>query len=148
MTGRVLVGAFVRTFDPVLGVTIPATLWPLGFLLTFFGGVLVFNCILWFALAGRGTPAPFDAPRAFVADGPYRYVRNPMYLGAACLMAGCGVLLASFAVVLLAGVFLVLVHLFVVKYEEPGLRERFGSSYRDYLARVHRWVPRFPLRGD
>ena len=140
----VIIGAIVRSLDPVFGFTIPYGLRPLGMILAFAGSVVAFACAMWFALDGRGTPAPFDAPHEFVADGPYRFVRNPMYLGAALVIAGCGILLQSPAITALAIAFLVLAHFFVVKYEEPGLRQRFGTSYRQYCQRVPRWLPRPP----
>ena len=43
-----------------------------------------------FVVRGRGTPAVFDAPREFVVVGPYKYVRNPMYIGALTLLIGFG----------------------------------------------------------
>ena len=45
------------------------------------GVLIALGCILTFASIGRGTPAPFDPPRRLVVQGPYRFVRNPMYAG-------------------------------------------------------------------
>src|SRR5262249_46455685 len=94
-----------------------------------------------FTFRGRGTPAPFDAPRVFVASGPYRFVRNPMYLGAAGVIAGAGLFLGSPAILLLAVGFLLLAHGFVMLYEEPALRARFGESYTRYPRSARRWIP-------
>ena len=108
------------------------------------GGLLVLSCVGWFVVVGRGTPAPFDPPRSFVPGGPYRWVRNPMYLGALLVLVGFGLWHASGSMVLLALPALALAHLFVVLYEEPTLRRRFGQPYVAYLARVNRWVPKPP----
>jgi hypothetical protein len=74
-------------------------------------------------------------------------VRNPMYLGALLVLAGFGLWHASLSMVLLALPALALAHLFVVFYEEPTLRRRFGMAYVAYLALVNRWVPKLPRRG-
>src|SRR5215470_12893782 len=76
-------------------------------------------CLRLFATVGRGTPGPWDAPRRFVAVGPYRWVRNPIYLGALLVLVGEAWLFASVPLLVYAGVLAVGVHLFVVGYEEP-----------------------------
>jgi protein-S-isoprenylcysteine O-methyltransferase Ste14 len=105
------------------------------------GGALATWCILTFAVLGRGTPAPFDSPRRLVVRGPYRYVRNPMYLGAGFALAGAALFYETGALWAYAGGFLVLMHLFVVSYEEPTLRRNFREEYETYCRRVHRWWP-------
>lgn len=135
------VASMVRGLDPVIGLAIPPAARPFGLVLGVAGVVLALTCAFWFAIAGRGTPAPFDAPRVFVATGPYRFVRNPMYLGFAAGMLGVGTFIGSAGVALFAFVFLLIMHTFVVLYEEPTLERRFGESYRLYRSRVRRWLP-------
>src|SRR5690348_6041987 len=53
-----------------------------GLALMLLGAIVALTCVATFVVQGEGTPAPFDAPRDFVPTGPYRWVRNPMYLGA------------------------------------------------------------------
>lgn len=115
-----------------------------GAILTIAGSLVVASCLLAFIIRGQGTPAPFDPPQFFVAVGPYKYVRNPMYLGALLLLAGGGLYLRSGSMVVFALVWIAAVHFFVVAIEEPGLRRRFGATYEDYCCRVHRWTPRLP----
>ena len=112
-----------------------------GTLIATAGAAVAIWCILTFALVGRGTPAPFDAPRRLVARGPYRYVRNPMYLGAGLALSGAALFYESGALWAYAGGFLVLMHLFVVLYEEPTLRQSFGEDYQAYCRQVRRWRP-------
>lgn len=115
-----------------------------GALLMVIGGLLVASCWLAFVVRGQGTPAPFDPPEVFVAVGPYRYVRNPMYLGAWMLLAGGGLYLRSGSMVVFAMAWILALHLFVIAFEEPGLRHRFGDTYERYCREVHRWIPRWP----
>ncbi len=133
-----------RKYDASLGIA-PSALWkPTGVVLLVSGAVLVLACIASFVVAGEGTPAPFDPPVVFVPSGLYRYVRNPMYLGAALMLAGYGLFEGSAAVVLLSLLLLLAAHVFVVLVEEPGLERRFGESYLVYKGNVHRWLPRRP----
>jgi protein-S-isoprenylcysteine O-methyltransferase Ste14 len=106
------------------------------------GAALVFWCVAAFVALGRGTPAPFDPPRHLVVRGPYRYLRNPMYLGATIALAGASLYYEAAALALYTGGFALLTHLFVVLYEEPTLAATFGSEYADYCRRVRRWWPR------
>lgn len=108
------------------------------------GGPIVFWCLIQFLVVGKGTAAPFDAPAVFVASGPYRYVRNPMYLGAALVLFGYGLWNRSTTIALFSFVFILSAHVFVRVYEEPTLERRFGLSYRDYKATVQRWLPKKP----
>jgi len=108
------------------------------------GAALALWCVLAFALVGRGTPAPFDPPRRLVVRGPYRYVRNPMYVGAAVALLGAALFYGSLALLAFTGGFLLCTHLFVVWYEEPTLHRLFGADYEEYLRRVRRWRPRLP----
>ncbi len=105
------------------------------------GAAVAIWCILTFALLGRGTPAPFDPPRRLVVRGPYRYVRNPMYVGASLALAGAALFYETGVLWAYAGGVLVLTHLVVVLYEEPTLRQTFGEDYETYCRQVRRWWP-------
>jgi protein-S-isoprenylcysteine O-methyltransferase Ste14 len=113
-----------------------------GIIATASGAALAVWCILSFVVIGRGTPAPFDPPRHLVIGGPYRHVRNPMYLGAGVALAGAAVFYQTAALLAYAAAFLVIMHLVVVLYEEPTLRQAFGKDYDEYCRRVRRWWPR------
>jgi protein-S-isoprenylcysteine O-methyltransferase Ste14 len=100
---------------------------------------------LRFALRGRGTPLPFDPPSRLVIEGPYRWVRNPMYLLYLVIVAGEALAWRSAWLLGYAALLLGLAHLYVVNFEEPRLAERFGSDYTRYRQRVPRWLPRRSL---
>jgi len=145
VTGFVLLWGWValrvRSYDPSLGVPLPGWLAIPGILLAAMGGVLTLACVGVFIVRGHGTPAPFDAPREFVAAGPYKYARNPMYVGALTLLTGLGLYLHSVSIVLLCLALFLFVHLFVLFYEEPTLRRQFGATYQKYCEAVPRWIP-------
>jgi protein-S-isoprenylcysteine O-methyltransferase Ste14 len=108
-------------------------------------GLAVFVwCHLDFIRKGRGTPNPLDPPKVLVARGPYRWVRNPMYVCATLILLGEALILRSPTFLLYALLVLVSFHLFVTFYEEPALRRRFGAPYEDYCRTVPRWLPRRP----
>lgn len=118
--------------------------WMLGFLPLLPGVGLYLWCAGAFTLIGKGTPAPIDAPVILVNKGPYRWVRNPMYIAVLSVIIGEAILFRSFPLVEYALLVGVVVHLFVVFVEEPSLRSQFGESYITYLRTVPRWIPRSP----
>jgi protein-S-isoprenylcysteine O-methyltransferase Ste14 len=142
-SGAILLPRWIlRRFDH----TATATAWPAVAVIAF-GVALYLWCVLVFAAVGRGTPGPWDAPRRFVAVGPYRWARNPIYIGALVVVLGEAWLFLSPALLAYAGAMAVACHLFAIGYEEPTLRRRFGDDYQKYLATVPRWIPRPPRRA-
>jgi protein-S-isoprenylcysteine O-methyltransferase Ste14 len=116
----------------------------LGLVAATFGVSILLRCIWEFMVRGRGTLAPVDPPTQLVVRGLYRYVRNPMYLGAFTLLLGEAALFESSVVLLYAVAWFAIVNLIVLFYEEPVLHRRFGDSYERYLRSVNRWVPARP----
>ncbi|HYY54659.1 MAG TPA: isoprenylcysteine carboxylmethyltransferase family protein [Candidatus Dormibacteraeota bacterium] len=114
-----------------------------GYLLIAGGAVVLLWSFFGFAFIGRGSPAPIDAPRRLVVWGPYRWVRNPIYLALLTILVGESLAfspaLLAYAVIVAAACVL-----FVRLYEEPTLRTRFGAEYEAYRARVPAWFPRPP----
>jgi len=116
----------------------------IGLLPVAFGLAIFAWCVVIFASRGRGTLAPWDAPRRFVAVGPYRRVRNPMYLGVGSVVLGEAILSGSVALAVYVAVLALVWHAFIVVWEEPSLERTFGDEYRTYRASVPRWLPRLP----
>jgi protein-S-isoprenylcysteine O-methyltransferase Ste14 len=108
------------------------------------GAALYAWCVWNFAAVGGGTPGPWDAPSRVVAAGPYRWVRNPIYIAALLVVLGEAWLFTSLALLVYAGIMAVVFHLFVTGYEEPALGRRFGPTYAEYRRTVPRWLPRPP----
>ena len=95
-----------------------------------------------FVREGIGTPAPVAPTERLVVGGPFERVRNPGYLSVIAMVAGQALLFASAAVLGYAALLALAFHSFVVLYEEPTLRRRFGAEYARYCQRVPRWLPR------
>lgn len=143
-TTAVLVPYLLVTRQGPLAVGFFGPLQLLALLPLLLGTLIGVRCVFDFAVHGRGTPAPIDAPRRLVARGLYRYVRNPMYIGVLLIVLGEAALFESMTLLLYAAAFFAVLHLFVVLYEEPTLRRKFGDSYLRYSRSVRRWVPGRP----
>jgi protein-S-isoprenylcysteine O-methyltransferase Ste14 len=108
------------------------------------GFSVALRCVWDFGWTGRGTPVPVAPPQRLVVVGFYRYVRNPMYVGFATGWIGLWIIFGHSNAVLIAAVAAVAlgIDLFVIFYEEPTLRRKFGSGYEQYCRNVRRWWPR------
>ena len=109
------------------------------------GALALVWCAWEFFSTGLGTPAPIDPPKVLVAKGLYRFVRNPMYVTIGLILTGEAVLFESsrlMAYAIFAGLAF---HLYVVFYEEPTLKRKFGARYIEYCQTVPRWIPRLDL---
>lgn len=107
------------------------------------GGLGLFAwCLALFWTRGRGTLAPWDPPRQFVAEGPYRHVRNPMISGVLLILVGEWAVFRSVPVGQWAGLFALINAIYIPWTEEPLLEARFGDTYREYCRAVPRFLPR------
>lgn len=112
----------------------------IGIIPIVFGALVYLWCAWDFTFAGQGTPAPIDPPRKLVVRGLYKFTRNPMYVGVLSILLGEGILFESRILFEYAGWAFVFFYLFVVFYEEPTLRRKFGESYEIYCRSVPRWI--------
>jgi len=95
-----------------------------------------------FAVEGLGTPAPIAPPQHLVVSGWFRYVRNPIYVAVVAMVLGQGLLFGSVQVLEYGLAAWLVTHVFVLIYEEPTLRRKFGAEYEMYCRNVRRWWPR------
>ena len=107
-----------------------------------FAAVSVLLAIWAVSTFGRiGTTAnPAGGTTALVSEGPYRFSRNPMYIGLALLTTGAALFFDSLWPLLFLPFVVLVVRAHVVLPEERYLESKFGQSYRDYKARVRRWI--------
>ena len=123
---------------PIVQWHVPALRW---------AGIALIVAGLAVALAGarqfrrRGTPVkPFSQATTLVVDGPYRFTRNPMYLGLATILGGVALALEALAPFLVIPVFVAIITRLFVLPEEAMMKERFGDAYADFQRRVRRWL--------
>jgi protein-S-isoprenylcysteine O-methyltransferase Ste14/pimeloyl-ACP methyl ester carboxylesterase len=117
---------------------------PLALVLLVPGITLLVWCVRDFLVTGKGTLAPWDPPRNLVSSGPYRYSRNPMYVGVSLMLWGWAIAFGLWALVFYALIVMVAFHVRVLLNEEPYLARTHGRRWDDYRSRVPRWV--FPSR--
>jgi protein-S-isoprenylcysteine O-methyltransferase Ste14 len=141
---------FLRPLDVALQIQLPAWVRIPGLIAILVGAVGVLACGIMLSTRGIGTMAGKERllPKEFLAVGPFRFVRNPMSLGAVVLLVGLSLWQRStVALGLTTGLF-GLFHAVIVNVEEPGLEKKFGESYREYKRKVPRWLPRWRSRSS
>ena len=106
----------------------------------FAGGLAIgLSAIRSFREAGT-PPEPWEPTRAFVARGPYRFTRNPMYLGMALGLIAIGLAANSIGVLLMVPVTILVMNAGVIAREERYMSARFGAPYLEWKARTRRWI--------
>ena len=146
----ILVPTTVTIIVPYFTLSTRLNLWRLhlsGFrflgILPILMGVAIYAWSAWnFTFVGKGTPAPFDPPKQLVVTGPYNYLRNPIYTFVILALLGEAIFFESTGLLVYAALVFSFLHLWLVLYEEPGLKRRFGKSYETYCATVSRWFPK------
>jgi protein-S-isoprenylcysteine O-methyltransferase Ste14 len=113
-----------------------------GALLAAAGAAFLLHAFTRFVTEGRGTPAPVAPTERLVTGGVYRYVRNPMYLAVLAAILGQALLFGEPVLLAYAAVVGVAVISFVIGYEEPTMRKRYGAEYEAYRRAVPGWLPR------
>jgi protein-S-isoprenylcysteine O-methyltransferase Ste14 len=113
-----------------------------GAAVTSVGVALIVWAARWFKRTGQDA-TPWKPSPSMIAQGPYRFTRNPMYVGMAIAQVGVGLVVDNLWIAILAGAALVCVHFIAVRPEEAYLAERFGEGYERYRAAVGRYVGRW-----
>jgi protein-S-isoprenylcysteine O-methyltransferase Ste14 len=109
------------------------------------GGLILLGIAIFVAGIGNftraATPVPSTQPvRALVTTGIHGWSRNPIYVGMSLFYLGIGLAARSPWAFILAAPIAVTMRFGVVAREEAYLERRFGDAYRDYKARVRRWL--------
>jgi protein-S-isoprenylcysteine O-methyltransferase Ste14 len=117
----------------------PGILVWMGYLLTLVGLGLAASAVGWF-LKARTTLDPHGSVTEIVTAGPYRYSRNPIYLGFVCLLIGLAFAFRTYWGLILSPAFMISLYRLVIKHEEAYLAKKFVDIYANYSSRVRRWL--------
>lgn len=127
--------------------------WPVGvrvvgMVLIAAGGIVVAWAFTQFAAEGAGVPIPGEPnSQRLTVGGPYRYVRNPLYVASVVAISGQALLLSRPVLLIYAAAFLAITVFLVHWIEDPALARRFGQQFEDYRNQVPGWRPRLPRRS-
>jgi len=119
---------------------------PAPFFLRLFGvALVVLGLALGFAairamIAARTPVDPFEPVTAIVTGGPYRFTRNPIYLGFIAVLIGLPVSLGGYWGLVLSPLMVILMNVLVIRHEEAYLEQKFGQTYLSYKKGVRRWL--------
>lgn len=103
-------------------------------------GLSLFAWTLWTFYRHRTTVNPYGSATSLCTDGPFRFSRNPIYLGDWLIVVGISLLLNTLWPLAFAPFIWAIVRYGVIRHEETYLETKFGEAYRDYKSRVRRWI--------
>ncbi len=125
----------------------PVVVRAIGVVLIAMGGLVVAWAFAQFAAEGVGVPIPGEPnSQRLTVGGPYRYVRNPLYVASVMAIIGQALLLSRPVLLIYAAAFLAITFFLVHWIEDPALARRFGQQFEDYRTQVPGWWPRPPRR--
>jgi len=116
-----------------------AAQWALGAALILPGAALALWCV-WLFRRSRTAVEPWRPSTALVTEGPYRWSRNPIYVGLVAVFLGTACAVDSLWLLALAPLLVLALDRGVIAREEPYLERRFGEGYRTYCDHVRRWL--------
>ena len=134
----VLAAFFLNKLFPLSFAFPKAVVW-LGYALVLIGLGLTISAASGFMRA-RTTLDPHGSVSNIVTSGPYRFSRNPIYLGFVCLMIGFPFIFRTYWGLILSPLLIVLMNWLVIRHEEAYLEKKFGDEYTSYKSRVRRWL--------
>lgn len=118
---------------------LPPPLRYLGVLFVLAGIGLAVSAARLFRRHGTGV-RPFSPSTQLVAEGPYRFTRNPMYLGMTLLLVGVAILSRALSPFFVPPLFMSLITVLFIRHEEQHMRHTFGADYEAFKRKVRRWL--------
>lgn len=134
-----LLAAYLLNKFLLLPLSFPKVLVWIGYALVLIGLGLSASAVARFMRA-RTTLDPHGAVSNIVTTGPYRFSRNPIYIGMVCFLIGFPLIFKSYWGLILSPIFIGLMNTLVIQHEEAYLEKKFGETYTSYKSRVRRWL--------
>ena len=119
--------------------TLYSPLMTIGLLLIFFGIVLNLWTDKLFKKM-QTTVKPFESPKVVLTSGPFNISRNPMYLGMGLILFGVSVFFGSLVTLAFPVLFILLIELMFIPFEEKNLHTIFGFQYEEYKRKTRKWI--------
>jgi protein-S-isoprenylcysteine O-methyltransferase Ste14 len=116
--------------------------WRYGGIVPIVAGLALVLRVAMIFRARETTIKPFEESTSLIGDGPFRWSRNPIYVGMVTSLAGVALLLGTLSPLLVPPLFVWIVSVSVIRIEERMLEETFGESYLSYKRNVRRWIGR------
>ena len=123
---------------PIKKIIFPPYIY-LGWIFIIFGAVLNIWVDLLFKKS-KTTIKPFEKPAKLIVKGPFRISRHPVYLGMTSVLLGVAIVHGTLISFIFPIVFIFLLKILFIPYEEKNLEETFGEDYVDYKGRVRSWL--------
>lgn len=114
-----------------------------GIILFIFGLFLAIWTMILFNTIGKGTLAPWAAPKHLVVEGPFKIVRNPMITGILSILTAESLILNSINLFYWMIIFFIVNCIYFKLFEEKQLENKFGREYWEYKQKVPMWIPKF-----
>lgn len=128
----------VNAFFPIARVSCPPCFF-LG-VLALVSGALISGWTIVLFKKIKTTLRPRKNPQELEIFGPFRFTRNPIYLGFLLILLGVDMLLGSLTPLIFPVLFLIIINARVIPFEEENLKKEFGNQYLEYKRTVRRWL--------
>ena len=111
----------------------------LGLILILSGISLVFVSFR-FMRKMKTTFIPDGTPEVLISSGPFKFSRNPIYLGMLTILVGVAFLMSSLSAIIIAFMFGIIINFTWIAHEEKKLHELFSEDWENYSSKVRRWI--------